>query len=290
MLVLLLGAALLPDDPAMAQSGASAASIQSQIRRYGCHLPQYANSVAGCRRLHAKARALGGGTSTYRSGRSVYRAPPRRTYRAPARASQPQQRGGLFGFLFGPADPNRYRRGGRFGRGTNYYYSPSVTGYGGYRTLCVRMCDGYYFPLSFSTSRSGLMRDAQRCEASCGSPAKLFYHRTSGGSVEHMVDLQGQPYANTENAFRYRTELVSDCRCKPEPWSEAAKEEYQRRAEAEEAGENAESAKIADAGAATDAQATQPTAYARPTYRPRPRYRRRAPQRNTFNPFGRWFN
>jgi hypothetical protein len=104
-------------------------------------------------------------------------------------------------------------------------------GYGRYRTLCVRTCDGYYFPVSFSTTRSGIRRDANVCQSSCQVPTKLFYHRNPGADVQHMVDLQGKPYVNMENAFRYREEYVPNCRCKPEPWSEAAKEVYEQRAE-----------------------------------------------------------
>src|SRR5215467_7410334 len=37
-----------------------------------------------------------------------------------------------------------------------------------YRTLCVRLCDGFYFPISFAVPASSLERDAERCRASCG--------------------------------------------------------------------------------------------------------------------------
>jgi hypothetical protein len=55
----------------------------------------------------------------------------------------------------------------------------------------VRLCDGYYFPISFSTMRSEFARDADKCAASCGSEARLFYHPNPGGDVEDMVDLTG---------------------------------------------------------------------------------------------------
>lgn len=35
-------------------------NLRGQIQRYGCHLPQYASSVEGCRKLHARMRALSG--------------------------------------------------------------------------------------------------------------------------------------------------------------------------------------------------------------------------------------
>lgn len=161
---------------------------------------------------------------------------------APVSVSAQQSGGGLFGGLFGgnssPAPrTGRYRSSPYSSYNDSWLgswsdsYSPVPQASSRYRTLCVRTCDGYYFPISFSTTRTGLARDAQQCEARCGAPAKLFYHRNPGADVEHMVDLSGQPYAQMENAFRYRTEIVDSCRCTPEPWSEAAKEEYERRAQ-----------------------------------------------------------
>jgi len=91
----------------------------------------------------------------------------------------------------------------------------------GYRTLCVRLCDGYYFPMSFAADGSALARDADRCAASCGSEARLFYHPNPGGSVEEMVDLTGMAYAALPNAFRYRKTLVEGCSCRPLPWTAA---------------------------------------------------------------------
>ena len=44
-----------------------------------------------------------------------------------------------------------------------------------------------------------------------------------------MVDLNGNAYSRTQNAFRYRKEYVKECRCKPEPWSDEAKQDYARR-------------------------------------------------------------
>ena len=89
-----------------------------------------------------------------------------------------------------------------------------------YRTLCVRLCDGFYFPISSATSGSGLGHDADVCSASCGTEARLFYHPNAGGDVDTMVDLSGMAYSALPNAFKYRKMLVPECRCRPQPWSE----------------------------------------------------------------------
>lgn len=91
---------------------------------------------------------------------------------------------------------------------------------GAVRTLCVRMCDGFYFPISYAVPRSALARDADACTASCGPDARLFYHPTQGGDAESMVDLSGLAYASLPNAFKYRKTLVQGCSCRPQPWSE----------------------------------------------------------------------
>jgi Protein of unknown function (DUF2865) len=93
---------------------------------------------------------------------------------------------------------------------------------GTYRTLCVRLCDGFYFPISFATSEAGLARDAEQCRASCGVEARLFHHHNPGGSVETMMDLTGRAYSALATAFKYRKTLVAGCLCRPPPLSAAA--------------------------------------------------------------------
>ncbi len=84
-----------------------------------------------------------------------------------------------------------------------------------YRTLCVRLCDGYYFPVSFSTLPNHFQRDADVCQSQCAAPAELFYHQNPGGSVEQMVSASNQqPYTNLKSAWRYRKEFVQGCSCK----------------------------------------------------------------------------
>jgi Protein of unknown function (DUF2865) len=92
---------------------------------------------------------------------------------------------------------------------------------GSYRTLCVRLCDGFYFPISFATPAAGLARDAEQCRASCGLEARLFYHLNPGGSVETMMDQTGSAYSALPTAFKYRKTLVAGCLCRRQPLSAA---------------------------------------------------------------------
>lgn len=101
----------------------------------------------------------------------------------------------------------------------NFIYeqnTPYYSGNGTYRTLCVRTCDGYYFPISFSTTSEHLPEDARSCEALCpGTEARLFYHANPGGGPENMISITGEPYSSLANAFKYRTSIDSACTCRP---------------------------------------------------------------------------
>ncbi len=86
---------------------------------------------------------------------------------------------------------------------------------GTYRTLCVRTCDGFFFPISFATTRSQFQSDEARCQALCpGTEAKLFAYSNPGAGPEQMTGMDGRPYADMPTAFRYRTSFDASCTCK----------------------------------------------------------------------------
>jgi hypothetical protein len=100
-------------------------------------------------------------------------------------------------------------------------------GEGTYRTLCVRLCDGFYFPISFATGRGKLKDDASRCERQCPARSRLFVYRNPGQTLEEMVDLDGKPYTKLETAFRFQAEYVADCTCHGNPWDPEALARHQ---------------------------------------------------------------
>jgi hypothetical protein len=101
-----------------------------------------------------------------------------------------------------------------------------------YRTLCVRLCDGFYFPISFSTLRGRFAVDAKQCEQSCPAKSRLFVHRNPGQDVDDMVDLDGRPYRSLPTAFLHRAQYVADCTCRGNPWDEASIARHRAYAEA----------------------------------------------------------
>jgi hypothetical protein len=88
-----------------------------------------------------------------------------------------------------------------------------------YRTMCVRSCDGYYFPISFATVSSRFRDDDAKCRSLCAAPAELYYYRNPGEEVEQMVSIEGRPYKESKNAFKHRQSYVKGCSCKPEEYS-----------------------------------------------------------------------
>ena len=113
---------------------------------------------------------------------------------------------------------------------------------GAYRTLCVRLCDGFPFPISFATTKDKLSTDARRCEQQCPSKSRLFAYRNPGQSIEDMVDLAGKPYRDLPEAFRYQTTYVADCTCRGNPWDAEALARHDAYAQAPKLDKDVESA------------------------------------------------
>lgn len=99
---------------------------------------------------------------------------------------------------------------------------------GGYRTVCVRTCDGYFFPISFSTSQDRFRDDEATCQRMCpAAEVQLFAHRNPGEDMNHAVSTTGQLYTQIPNAFKYKTSWNASCTCKQpgESWANAVKDD-----------------------------------------------------------------
>jgi hypothetical protein len=97
---------------------------------------------------------------------------------------------------------------------------------GTYRTVCVRTCDGAYFPISFATVPGRFPDDEKTCKALCpAAEATLFAYRNPGEDMNQAMSISGQPYSALPNAFKYRTEFNPSCACKAagQTWSDALK-------------------------------------------------------------------
>lgn len=83
---------------------------------------------------------------------------------------------------------------------------------GGYRTMCVRTCDGYYFPIGFATAKDKLKRDQAACKSFYPAGAAELYVAPSGSDDETaMASLEGEAYAEQPFAFAYRAAYQPAC-------------------------------------------------------------------------------
>ena len=97
---------------------------------------------------------------------------------------------------------------------------------GTFRTVCVRSCDGAYFPISFATVPARFPDDEKTCKNLCpAAEATLFTYRNPGEDMNQAVSVNGQAYSSSPNAFRYRQEFNPSCACKAvgQTWSDALK-------------------------------------------------------------------
>ncbi|TMK36409.1 MAG: DUF2865 domain-containing protein [Alphaproteobacteria bacterium] len=97
---------------------------------------------------------------------------------------------------------------------------------GTYRTLCVRTCDGFYFPISYSTVPSRFAEDERLCQRLCpATEVSLYSYRNPGEDVARAVSASGRLYTDLPAAFSYRKQYNPSCSCRSpgQSWAEALK-------------------------------------------------------------------
>ena len=132
--------------------------------------------------------------------------------------------GSLFDQLFGggvkqrksieelpPQERNRSYRAilNREGSGAVITIEPNMSrAPGEYRTVCVRTCDGYFFPMSNASSELDFSRDLENCQSSCpGTEVQLYYHRSADQERDEMVSaVAEEPYSALSTAYLYKSD------------------------------------------------------------------------------------
>ena len=102
--------------------------------------------------------------------------------------------------------------------GARVVIEPRASRGGNYRTLCVRSCDGFFFPVSSRAARSDFARDERTCQMMCpGTQTALYFHSAQGQESEDMISARTQEaYTEMPNAFAYRNSkapLSKACGC-----------------------------------------------------------------------------
>lgn len=167
-------------------------------------------------RMQADLQRLQGAGANYeRDGqrRSVIQALAQNDCGPQYRAQAAQSRN-LFETLFGP------------GPGGDQNSTPNESVGSGYRTVCVRTCDGAYFPVSFATMPARFQDDEKTCKALCpATEANLYAYPNPGGDMNQAVSTTGQPYTALPTAFKFRASHDPSCSCKGagQTWSDALK-------------------------------------------------------------------
>ncbi len=99
-------------------------------------------------------------------------------------------------------------------QGSGFLHIEPLGGTGGsghLRTMCVRTCDGAFFPISSSATPLDFKRDAQVCSMMCpGTQTELYFHSLTSQETDEMVSTAtGKPYSLLPTAFTYRTRDLS---------------------------------------------------------------------------------
>lgn len=82
------------------------------------------------------------------------------------------------------------------------------------RTVCVRTCDGYLFPLGNLARRADLPAHRAGCASACpGAPTALYTLPAGTADLTRATSLAGQPYARLATAGLHRKGPVAACNC-----------------------------------------------------------------------------
>jgi len=136
-------------------------------------------------------------------------------------AAAPPPQGGIFGTLFGNNANNSNDDGN-----ANPADANALPQAGTFRTVCVRTCDGFYFPISYATGPGRFADDERICQRMCpASEVKLYSYRNPGEDMAQAVATDGHRYSELPTAFRYRQEFNPACSCRQagQTWADALK-------------------------------------------------------------------
>lgn len=94
--------------------------------------------------------------------------------------------------------------------------------HGGAQAVCVRTCDGGFFPLPISSHHSAEDLN-QMCEALCPGTEAKVYTRNPNAEIKTAVGLDGKPYVDLPNALKFQKVFTPTCSCRPagKSWAEA---------------------------------------------------------------------
>ncbi|HVV88552.1 MAG TPA: DUF2865 domain-containing protein, partial [Kofleriaceae bacterium] len=158
--------------------------LSEQIQRMRSNLDRLMSSLEGLR---------GGATDRGERRQAILLALAQNACGPQYQATAPRQRG-IFESLFGGgAPPPPY--------GTAPADVPPVSS-STFRTVCVRKCDGSFFPISYSATQARFAEDERACHRACpAADVDLYVYHNPGEEIGQAVSISGQPYTQLPNAF-----------------------------------------------------------------------------------------
>ena len=86
------------------------------------------------------------------------------------------------------------------------------------QSVCVRLCDGYYFPIGPVSRPGDLPNQEAACSELCpDAPTQLFVEPAGSNRIEDAVAPNGARYTALPVAFRNRTAVDNTCTCHRRP-------------------------------------------------------------------------
>jgi hypothetical protein len=95
---------------------------------------------------------------------------------------------------------------------------------GGSQAVCVRTCDGGFFPLTISARSADEDQLKELCQALCPNTEVSVYTKSPNAAIETAASLgEGASYSEMPNALKFRTSFDAACTCKPpdQSWAQA---------------------------------------------------------------------
>ena len=150
-------------------------------------------------------------------------------------ANAPRQPGNIFEALFGggrpqqtyqPIDPASIpadQQQQMIQDSIDKQKGEGIYAHAGSYAVCVKTCDGSFFPVSYSGagSRADSLEDV--CRSLCPNTDVALYSFPFGGTINEAVSTGGEPYVNLPNALKFQQTYDASCSCrrKGESWAQA---------------------------------------------------------------------
>ncbi|MET3659741.1 DUF2865 domain-containing protein [Aquamicrobium ahrensii] len=199
-------------DDAIARQRDQIAKTSQRARSAGCGFSFFARSGSQCGELNATIKRMQANLASLQATRTQLSKGAGRTDRARILAALESKgcRPKKSDATARGSDTSSKNKGAqanagvviRGAGGSSIYYPANRP----YRTQCVRTCDGYFFPMSKSSTPADFQRDQARCEAACpGTRVEMFYSEAGSANSADMVSaVTGRRYADLPRALVFR--------------------------------------------------------------------------------------